>query len=326
MINHKLLFAIAGFLVYGNMAVAQATDDTGADSTTQPQNLVYYPHQGQFLLTPSVAASLQDGNKVYDSGGIQTTYSNDSTESVSATLAYGVFDRLRVALSETWLIGNKSSSTNLTKGTVTTEGSTGPSNPTLNATYRYLQPRSGDGIHADVSLNISPSIGTKDAATATGQSGNDNGGAWDTTLTLPIYWVYGRNELGGSLSVTHNFGGVANGTESSNTLSTEPYWSESFTVEDRFHFTRSFYLEPIVVFNFPYSYNSAAQDANATAHSVNFAISPELNFGYLINHRWLIDLTIASTSTVSNAYPTSGKNTETDAQELLATLQARFIF
>ena len=80
-------------------AAAQGSGDADHPST-QLQNLIYYPHKGEFLLTPQANVSLEDSAQTINNNGVETNSSSTYCEELILGLTYGVMNRFRVGISE----------------------------------------------------------------------------------------------------------------------------------------------------------------------------------------------------------------------------------
>lgn len=325
----QLRNTIVGMLLLtGIQFGAVAQDDGQAHPSTQLQNLIYYPHKGQFLLTPQLYATIQDSSTTTNNIGVETNSSTSQYQELSLSLTYGLAPRLRIGLSESYMMTDTTSSTKLSSGAVTTSAIQGFYDPSLTASYRYYEtPGDGQGLHSDVNVSVSPSLGTKLAATA-GQTGTEYGSAWGLSASVPLWWVRGMQEFQLSPSITQNFLGTSNGTDPANSTQTAPYMTASVSIADRIHFCERFYLQPQLAATLPYTYSTSTQAAGSagTDHDVGWQFTPNLTGGYLITPRILVSAYLQYTQQTNASYPTAGNSTQQNSSSTVFNLLGRFVF
>jgi hypothetical protein len=296
------------------------------DPTRQLQNLVYYPHARQSLLTSEFNVSLNDSGQTDDSSGMPTQMRDASYQTASLGLIYGAADGLRLGVSEGYLFDRNTQTTTVSTGKETSVSSNGFSDPSFSAAYRWLQ-SNPKGVYWDLDAAVTPAIGQKLSAVS-GQTGNDLSGAWSATLSAPAYWLIEKNEFEAEPSVNHNFGGNVQGTSAANSTETSDYWTAALLLQDRFHCTRAFFIQPGITLNLPYSYSTASQvpGAASTGHQVGFYVTPSVVFGYLVSPRFLVEASISYNGTETDASPPSGNDTEAPNSQTVASLLARLAF
>jgi hypothetical protein len=327
--RHRIWIAV---LCVGALS-AGARAAGGDDASRQLQNLVYYPHAGEFRATGQFTGSLQDSGQTDNDLGVQTASRSTSYERATATLAAGLFGGLRIAASETELFQQKIQSTNLMSGVVTNSNSEGFSDPTVTLSERFRDSRD-EGFFLDGSVNATPHLGRALAA-GNGQTGNDLSSGWTAGASLTGYyrWYTGfdrefPNEFSVSPSATRFFGGVASGASLPSSTLTSSYWSGSVAIEDRLHFNRHWYVQPGVTLYMPYTYETANQTPGAmdTSHTTQFYAAPSATIGFLPSDWILIDAMIAYSNNTSNAYPATGSSTSAQTAQTYAALQVQVAF
>ena len=295
-----------------------------SDPTRQLQNLVYYPHAREFLVTPQFTASLKDSGATDNAAGSETSSSKTTFYQASLNLTYGVFDRLRLGFAETELLDQTTKTTTDSNGNQTAAQSRGPSDPTIVGAYRFVESPSC-GMYADVLPAFTVPFGVR--LNGTNHTGNDLSGAWTSSLSVPLYWLHGMNELGVTPMLGRNFGSRTNGNSLVNSTAGSAYWTESFSFQDRMHLTNSFYLQPGLTLNFHYAYQTEnLATAVETPHAVAFYITPALIVGYLVNDHFLLEGTGSYSNNTNSAAPASGRDTDAANTSTVASLRARFTF
>lgn len=323
------LILLSIFVVVGMMGAAAHAAGGDSDASTQLQNLVYYPHAGHLRFIGQFVGSVQDSGSTDNDLGVETTLRSTTYERASANLAYGIVNGLRASVADTYLFDQQSEATAMPKNTTSTSDSHGFSDPTISVSERFIDAE--EGFSADASASFVPGLGRALAA-GNGQSGNDLSSAWNATASLPMYYrlpVFGfSDEVEVNPSVTRSFGGVTSGSTSKTSTLTSSYWSGAVAFTDRFHINSSWFIQPGVTVNIPYSYRNVNQTAGAvdTYQTVDLYASPTLNIGYLPRDWIMIDATLTYTDQGASAYPATGSSTSSQTAQTYVGLQVQLAF
>jgi hypothetical protein len=200
--------------------------------------------------------------------------------------------------------------------------SSGISNPTFSASYRYLDDDARTGLSSDVVLAASPSLTTREVSTTT-QSGNDARGYGTMNLSAPLYWWYASNEIEVDPTVTRQFGGSGTSPIANNSYTRSSDWVGNASFADRFHVTQDFFAEVIANFTLPNTANYVYGSGTAGAYTNPFYIEPSLVVGYKLKSNARLDLRYDYFNfTTSGTYGT-GSSTNKFVQGFLS---ARFLF
>jgi len=322
-----LLLACAGLMATGLRAAAQ---EAGTEASRQLQNLVYYPHRGDWRATGEFTGSLDDSGNTVNDLGTQTSARSTSYQKALLGLSYGLTDGLRLGVTETELFSQHTQVTNQLTGVTTTEDANGYSDPTVTIAQR-MHDSSDEGFYADAVLSATPALGH--ALSATGaQTGNDVAGAWNTTASVPLYYRHGlsgfANEVGLVPSLSRSYGGLSSGQTPNTSTLTSPCWYGAVLIEDRFHFNRSWFVEPGVSINIPYSYETASQSLGATdtQQQVDLNASPSLTVGFLPVDWIMLSASVTYIDRGTDTYPAAGTGSSVDSQQTYGTVAMQLVF
>jgi hypothetical protein len=314
------------------LSAQPATAQESGDPTRALQNLVYYPHAGQFNLTPGYTMNLNSSSQTQNDVGTETNSSVTHLYEITGNLNYGVVDRWRLGVSDDYTIDSSNNQTNTNTGVVTTSHSRGLSDPHIVGAYRFIENQESK-FYADLSLNVGVKTGPAvNADSVIDRTGNQASGNWNLTLSVPFYWILGSNELGLTLQEEHFFGTTAYGNTNVNTgatsvIDTSPYWTTEVLIQDRFHFLERWYINPQVTFDFNTT-NTAQIDGQTTStgHDIGFHVIPAISVGYLAAEWCLVTLNVSYTNDKNTATPSASTSSDALVNTTQASLQARFQF
>jgi hypothetical protein len=293
--------------------MARADDDSHSSDIA---NLSYYPRQGKFLLTPRLTFSVNDQSSS-ESNGSPTGSSAIAFSRVDAGVTYGVIDGLRLGVSETELFN--SATTHTAGANTTLTRTSGLSDPTFSAFYRYCE-QDAKGLAADLGLTFSPSWVQHTVASTT-ENGSEGKGYGTLDISAPFYWWMGMNEVGLTPAFEHEFSGNGVGatTAASYNRGNASYFAT--TLDDRFHFTPKFFAQAGGIFYFPYSFQNTYTNNAATVRTTHepFYVVPRLNADYKFLNNVLFDIEYDYYN-----YTTTVSETGASTKSIESTLAVRF--
>jgi hypothetical protein len=228
-----LALAFAASSLLPGLAFAEP-DNLSSDITS----LNYYPHSGIFYANPSESSILYD-QQTSNGADNASTSSNLFTLSLAVGLRKGLW--FSIADSLLW-DGN-------TSGGTVPGASSGLSNPSFTVGDRIIESEN-TGISLELRTKVAPSVGAQiPSNTSRYITGNNLSGSSSVSITPLLFWRNGKNELSLQTTANRNFIGQTNGVSAATTFSTEPYWTYSFTLADRIHIGKQFYLGGNVAYN-----------------------------------------------------------------------------
>jgi hypothetical protein len=306
---------------------ARAASD---DASRQLQNLLYYPHAGRFRATGQFTFSVQDSGSVDNQFGVETTAKSTSYQKGAATLAYGIVDGVRAAVSEGGLIDQHLQSTNQNTGAVSGADARGLSDPTFTLTGRFLE-AADDGFSADAAAAFTPPLGRARTA-GNGQSANDLAGGWSASVSVPVYYRLHTdghaNEFELAPAVTRSFGSVASGTGDALSILTSSEWIGSLAFSNRFHVNDSWYVQPGLTMTMPYTNRTAPQTAGAgdTFHKTAYNAAPNFHVGFLPESWLLLDASVSYSAQGITDYPPVAAYNYNQTQQTFCELEFQATF
>ena len=181
-----LAFALVALSAFSRVAAADNSTAVSSDlgrsslashSTDIAANLDYFFRTRASFSSHPLCSQPPLSDQTFLSGTPVKSTATDkiSTSSTTLTATYGVTNRLRVSLAESALIGTNNTRLSTVTGATTSTSSSGFSDPTLGASFRYLDDDAQSGLSADIALSVSPSLVDRDVANSA-QNGSDGKG------------------------------------------------------------------------------------------------------------------------------------------------------
>jgi hypothetical protein len=288
---------LRGFGILLALAPAICQGAEGGHSTLLT-SLNYYSHVGTLLLTPRLTTSVAD---------LSTSFTGDGPNGASTSaisqfdlgLSYGLLiDGLRVGISETELFSSQTTHFTNSTGRYSLSQSSGLSDPTFSATYRYFEDDQRTGLSGDISLSASPSFLTHDVATAL-QEGSEARGYGTMALSAPVYWWGGPAEVELSPAITRQFSGDGEGTSLGSTYVRSDLWVETLALLLRYHANERLYAQAGAVADFPYAAESTYANGTVRTTHEDFHVVPRINLGYSFTPSTLLDVEYDYTNATS---------------------------
>jgi len=294
------------------------------DPSRELQNLVYYPHANEVSFTSSYQSSLNEVGPTINAAGNESRATSTLYNEIPVTLTYGVVDRIRLSISQTYLLQQSLTDTSTASGNVTVLNASGPSSPTYSVIWRAMQDQQ---YFLDLNFSTTPQNGTRLAETAD-QSGNNLVAMSTSSLTAIFYFYFGDEEVEIEPAAQYHSTGMTQGSVStSNTIYPTQFVSGSLTLAERSHVGKKFYVEPILLVTLPYDYTYVTQSTGALATvSLNMTLNPELQIGYLPTRWCLLTFGVAFTSTNYNTNQAPSTASLTIDYDSSTSFGARFIF
>ena len=223
-------------------AVFAAGDEFAADYS---ENVLGMLHEYVPAGAANVSVSLvPSANTQTDSSANGTQYNQESkaVTNASVSAAYGLVDRLRIELDESYLISSKTDSTSQPGGTTTTYKSSGLSDPQLSLLWRALEDPA-HGMFVDTSVGYTPATMRAKAETAT-QSGNKADGGSGEFINLTAFWQSGAHEVSFGLNLELDQAAKVTSDTRTDCWSRSPTTYYALQSAYRWHSTPRVFLEP----------------------------------------------------------------------------------
>jgi hypothetical protein len=253
-----------------------------------------------FDFTPDIL-----NDTVTTSNGVQTNQSMKDRFPISLGETLGITDLLSIGITEGYLFHSTQTNINDVTGVQSSPSSSGFSDPTFRANYRYFGSLVGSNF-GDAFINFSPSVGDNQGA-STSQNGNNLRGDTSFELGTDFYHVADSNEfsVGGSwLTYT------SKNVDSANSINDEVganFSSFDVRLRYRYHLNEFVFVQAQGTLYMPYSasytyYNST--NNRAESDSYPFYAVPRVTLGYLPTNFVLYSLGVYYTGYTRN-YTTS---------------------
>jgi hypothetical protein len=312
-VNFKINLAILSFLF---ASVAWAKDWHNFDNaSTDLLSLNYYPHAGIIEIDPHVTASLID--RIANSKGTSTKV---GANQIYAGVIYGIIPGLRIGLNET-MLWDQVSDALATSGTETITTTSGPSDPTISFAWRYIESREAR-LSGDLTINVTPSFGPKVLGDGSvDKTGNNLSGGWVIEFSSSLHWRWSFNQMEINSAFTRNFESTTEGSASSSSYTTSPYWSYSLGFTDRIHLDKSHFLQGSLTYDPAVSHlNSYFNDQNTRSKTTD-SLVPGFEFGYSPEPDYLIEASLSFHQyTASSITQPTGVVTDTSSTTLTGTI------
>jgi hypothetical protein len=266
-----LSVAILCTLVAALPALA-ATDDPADTSTANLVNLNYYLHPGDFLAEDNFSGSIHE----YYGSNVETF----STQAFA--FQYGLpVDGLRFGA------GVSLMTTTDAVGTANTVYShTGSTDPTFQLNYRIFD-NPADGLSLDLEVQYSPKVGT-DTVAFPNSSGSNYKGYSSLLASAGLFWRTGTNELELAATGSRFFDQTAENPDGSIDFTSAGVWNEDISLQDRYHVTPRFFVQPRAEAVFATTYTQVYTNAFVSTYTNPFHVDGELVAGYLVGKQVLL--------------------------------------
>jgi hypothetical protein len=246
--------------------------------------------------------------------GVQTSQSMRDRFPITLGETIGVTDLFSVGASESYLFRSVQTNTNDITGVRTSPASSGFSDPTFRANYRYYGGLVGTTF-ADALINFSPSVGDNQGA-STAQDGNNLRGNTSLELGTDLYHVVDSNEfsLGGSWLYSSS-----KNVDSANSVNDEVGSNLSnfdIRLRYRYHFNEFVFVQAQGTFYTPYTINNTFfnnQNGRAETDSYPFYAVPRVTFGYLPTNFTLFTAGVYYTSYTRDFTPSTNTTSSSNS-------------
>lgn len=321
--------ALGGLFLFLSLPSALAQETTAdayflSDPSRDITRLNYYPHPGKFYFAPDAQYTGADLS-IPTKGTTPEASSSTHAWQMDLDLIYGLpIEGLRIFAAETYLFHRWSNSTSVKSGFVTESNSSGFSDPTFQLQYRYFE-TAPLGFSGDISLQISPSWVTDDAATSL-SSGSDGKGYGDLALVATEYKLFPVLDLGLQETLAKDFSGnVVNVETPASSYHRDSLLNFTMTAIARIHMTEDLYAQAEAAFDFPYSFNQTNAQATPAVSNIQypFHLNPSLLAGYRILDNFCMDVLYTYQNYTRTTAPTAPPNTDTFVMENVFEIRAR---
>jgi len=272
-------------------------------------DLHYYTPKGaiepSFTVSPTLhdeAISSQDfGKAVYR-----------SSTNASATITYGLVDRVWAYVNDSYLLHSETSSTDAATNVTTTTDQRGASDPGFGIGWRVLDDPAA-GIYGNLSLNGSPMVNRRKSATAT-QLGNNAKGDSTMGVSAGLFGVHSVHEYAVNLNLSHSTASSGTSDVPANSYVGIPTTSMNLNPRYRFHATERFYLQPGLYLYYPQlSATRSHNTSNYDRHTQPAYLQENFTVAFLLRPLLLVSSSINYQKNSSYETFTGGKTRSTDS-------------